>query len=294
MQATALVRSGAMERFGLGVSELAVACGSHRGEPRHVQTALGLLRKAGIAPAALQCGTHELHPPVGIRLAEARLAPTPLHNNCSGKHAGMLAAAQALGAPLESYLDPEHPVQRLILEATGLCAGLDPATVHVGVDGCSAPNVALSIREIATCYARIAQPHRLPVSLATAMLRVRQAMRADPWLVHGTGCLDTVLMESLNGAAISKGGAEGLQCVGIPDLGLGLAIKFESGRAEGMGAVVISLLRALGVLDRSTTRTLTSFDAPPIRNHRGMLVGETHVLLDPGTLVGGDFRRWDA
>jgi L-asparaginase II len=280
MQATALVRSGAMERFGLDARDLAVACGSHRGEPRHVETVLHLLRHAGVSPTALQCGTHDLRASEAAGLAGAHLAPTPLHNNCSGKHAGMLAAAQALGSPLGTYLAVDHPVQRLILDAISACAGVPPTALHLGVDGCSAPNPALTMRQIATCYARIADPAQLPRPLGTAIERVAAAMLADPWLVHGTGCLDTALMASLGGAVVSKGGAEGLQCVTMPALGLGLAVKFESGRADGIGAVVLALLRALGVVGSSVPPGLAAFDSPPIRNHRDIQVGETRLLLE--------------
>lgn len=280
MQATALVRSGAMERFGLGVPELAVACGSHHGEPRHVATVAGMLRRAGISPTALQCGTHALYPVEAHTLAESSLVPTPLHNNCSGKHAGLLCAAKAMGAPLGTYLDPDHPVQLLVVEAVAACAGIAPDQVHLGTDGCSAPNPALTMRQIATCFAGIASPRCLPSPLGAALSRAGRAMRADPWLVQGTAALDTVLMAGLEGRAISKGGAEGLQCVALAELGLGLAVKFESGRADGLGAVVLAVLRGLGVLSRPVPPTLSALVAPPIRNHRTIVVGETRVLLD--------------
>lgn len=283
-QATALVLSGAVERFHLAPAHVAIACGSHHGEPDHVRTALDLLARAGISPAALQCGAHDLAEPEGSRLARAGLAPTPLHNNCSGKHAGMLAAARALGAPLDTYLDPDHPVQRLIVRGLARATDLAPDEMHSGIDGCSAPNFAMPIARMARAFARLARPETLGDDLGAALASIGAAMRAHPWLVSGTTGFDTAMMRHAGTPIVSKGGAEGLQCVGVPSLGIGLAVKIESGRADRIGAVVIALLRALDVLGAHPHPDLARFDAPAVRNHRGLLVGETQVLLDTAAL----------
>jgi len=280
MQVTALLLSGAVERFALEPAHIAVSCGSHHGEPRHVHTVSDLLRRAGVAPEMLQCGTHDLAAPISYPLARAGLHPSPIHNNCSGKHAGMLAAAQAMGAPLDSYLDHGHPVQRYILQAVSACAGLAPDQITVGTDGCSAPNFALSMRHIARCFAQIADPSDREPDLAAALTAAGAAMRADPWLVSGTDSLDTALMDAFPTVVISKGGAEGLQCLALPAHGLGLAVKFESGRAEGIGAVVLAILRGLGLIGDSLPRPLARFDAPVVRNHRGITVGDSRSLVD--------------
>ncbi|HXT36127.1 MAG TPA: asparaginase, partial [Chloroflexota bacterium] len=228
----------------------------------------------------LQYGTHDLAAPISYPLARAGLHPSPLHNNCSGKHAGMLAAAQAMGAPLDSYLDRDHPVQRHILQAVSACAGLAPDRLAVGTDGCSAPNFALSMRHIARCFAQIADPRGLEPELAAALTSAGAAMRADPWLVSGTDSLDTALMGALPTMVISKGGAEGLQCLALPAHGLGLAVKFESGRADGIGAVVLAILRGLGLIGESLPKPLARFAAPVVRNHRGIAVGDSQSLVD--------------
>ncbi len=278
IQATALVRSGAVERYGLEAGHIAVSCGSHKGEPRHVETAGDMLRRAGVSPDALQCGTHDLSPPVLYPLARAGLHPTPLHNNCSGKHSGMLAAAQAMGAPLDTYLEPTHPVQRRIIEAMAACSGVPEEEIALGVDGCSAPNFALPMRSIARCFAIVADPSGLDPELAEAIRTTGQAMRTDPWLVRGTNGLDTALMGVL--PVISKGGAEGLLCLALPEYGLGLAIKFESGRSEGAESVIIAILRGLGVATDPLPSALAPFDNAVVRNHRGIQVGDTKVLVD--------------
>jgi L-asparaginase II len=278
MQAAALVLSGAVERFGLGQANVALACGSHRGEPGHVRTALATLQSAGLGPEALGCGTHPLLHEAGLRLASAGLAPTPLHNNCSGKHAGMLAASVAMGAPVETYLAPDHPVQQRILEIVSTCAGVAPETVQTGIDGCSAPNFALPMRSIARCFARIADLDSLPGELGAAMGRIRSAMIAEPWYVSGTDQFDTLLMQATPGAFVVKAGAEGLRCVALPAMGLGLAVKFESGRADTMGAVVLAILEALGAFPGGVPGSLQSFVQPAVLNHRKIVVGETRIL----------------
>jgi L-asparaginase II len=282
IQATALVRSGAVERYGLEARHIAVSCGSHKGEPRHVETAGDMLRRAGLSPDALQCGTHDLSPPVLYPLARAGLHPTPLHNNCSGKHSGMLAAAQAMGAPIDTYLEPDHPVQRQIMQAMTACSDLPESAIAGGVDGCSAPNFALPMGTIARCFATIADPSNVDPELAAALRATGQAMRTDPWLVRGTNGLDTALMGTL--PVISKGGAEGLLCLALPEFGLGLAIKFESGRSEGAESVIVAILRGLGVATDPLPAALAPFGNSVVRNHRGIPVGDTKVLVDLSAL----------
>ena len=282
-QATALVQSGALEQYSLGTDHLAIACASHHGEPGHVRAAGGMLRLAAISPAMLGCGTHDLWEPEGSALARAGIDPTPLHNNCSGKHAGMLAAARALGAPLPGYLDPDHPVQRLILANLASCAGISPGDIEPGVDGCSAPNFAMPLALMAAAFARLGRPQDAG-PLGPALDRIGQAMHRHPWLISGSDGFDTALMRYPHTRFICKGGAEGLQCVALPMLGLGLAVKVESGHGDRIGTVVLAILRGLGLLDGPLTPDLARFEDPMLRNHRGLQVGTVRVDLDTGSL----------
>jgi L-asparaginase II len=279
IQATALVMSGAMDRFNLTDANLSVACGSHRGEPRHVSTALDTLRRAGVPPEALGCGIHELYHMEGVRLAAAGLAPTPLHNNCSGKHAGMLASSVALGSPVETYLSPDHPLQKMILAALSACAGLPPDQIHPGIDGCSAPNFAMPIHGIARCFATVAARSSVSAELSDALRRVSTAMQRDPWLVAGTGEFDTTLMSALPGRVVAKAGAEALQCLALPRLGLGIAVKIESGQGSTLPSVVMAILGAIGILPDALPPELARFKSPPIRNHLRIHVGETRLHI---------------
>ena len=280
MQATAMLLSGAVDRFGLPDSSIAVACGSHRGEARHVKTVLSTLSRIGLGPESLACGSHELRHAEGYRLASAGLAPSPLHNNCSGKHSGMLAATMALGAPTDTYLSREHPVQKCILDVVAQCAGVAPGDVHVGTDGCSAPTFALPMAAIARCFATVGQPEGLPPPIRRAFHHVGDAMQSDPWLVAGTGQFDSLLMAACPGAVIAKGGAEGLRCVSLGRRGLGIAVKVESGNTDSASIVMLAILRALGVVEGISLAILAPFNRPLVRNHRQIEVGRTDVTID--------------
>ncbi len=283
LQALPLVESGAADHFALTDPELAVVCASHAGTEAHVATVAGLQRRVGVEEADLQCGAH---PPfdrqAAARLREAGREPTPNHHNCSGKHTGMLALARFLGAPLETYLAPQHPVQRHILEAVAAMAGLEPEKVRLGIDGCSAPNFALPLRAVATAYARLADPAGLPERRAEACRRVFRAMTAHPEMVGGPGSFDTALMQAFPGRVLAKGGAEGFQALALPagalpgQPALGVALKIADGdaarRARSLAALAV--LQALGLEAALEQESLAPFGPRPLTNYGGLTVGE--------------------
>jgi L-asparaginase II len=273
LQATMLVQSGASERFGISDRLLAVCCASHHGEPGHVEAVREVLGRAGIAESALQCGIHApIHEPSAAALWRSGGMPTALHNNCSGKHAGMLAASRALGAPLESYLSIDHPVQQGILANISALAGVPRHRIALGTDGCSVPVHGVPVRAMALAYARLALPGSVP-AFAEPLAKISEAMSAFPWYVSGTDSGDSLLMERLAGRLVVKGGAEGVLCVAVRDAGMGLAIKMESGRNDHAHAVAIEMLRQLGLLTADEVEALGDLVSPPVLNHRRLLVG---------------------
>jgi L-asparaginase II len=197
----------------------------------------------------------------------------------------MLAASVALGTPLQSYLEVTHPLQRMIRSVVAQCAGMCPEDVHIGIDGCGAPNFAMPMLNIARSFANIARPDGLPSEIRAALACTRTAMQRDPWLVAGTGEFDTLLMAERPGEIVAKGGAEGLQCVALPRLGLGVAVKFESGRGDGIGSIVIAILMAIGVLPSDVTGPLSRFYRPTIWNHSRVNVGETRHHIEESLSV---------
>ena len=221
---------------------LALACGSHNGEPAHVAGVRRVLRRAGLPVAALGCPADR--PSRGADAARVA-RPSPVFHNCSGKHAAMLLAAVDAGWDPATYLAPRHPLQRAVLRAVRAATDADPT---VGVDGCGVPVHALPLRAIATLYARLSAPERLP-SLAPYVAAATAAMRAHPFLVAGTGRSDTALIERLPGV-VAKVGAEGLHCATVPGSGIGIAVKIEDGAERASAPALLEALVASGLVTR--------------------------------------------
>jgi L-asparaginase II len=286
VQVLPVIAGGAVERFRLTEAEIAVMIGSHGGEPMHVEAVRSILDKIGLPESALQCGAHApFHRPSAQFLREAGRRPSALHNNCSGKHAGMLALARILDAPPERYLEESHPVQRRIREAVGALAGVAPGAIPTAVDGCSAPTFALSLAAAATLYARLVEPKDLPADLAEAAPRAVAAMRRHPEMVAGTDRLCTDLMRASDHGLIAKIGAEGFYGLAwvLDGRGFGAALKIGDGDGDrARPAAALALLRAEGALSAAAAEGLADRHAPPLRNHRGLVVGRLRVVLDAG------------
>jgi len=276
-----LVESGAADHFGFTDKELAVMAASHSGEPRHVETVQGILTRIGLSERALQCGSHEPHSPESMRiLREAGRAPTPIYNNCSGKHAGMLAQAVYHGWSTSDYLEPRHPMQERIRRTLAEMSDVAPDEIAIGVDGCSVPCFALPLRACALAFARLADPSGLPAPRRYAAERVVTAMTAHPEMVAGENRLDTDLMRAAQGRIVSKGGAEGYHGMAIRSTGLGIAIKIVDGNGQrGTGPAVIEVLRQLGALDDDALTALSKYHGPITTNHRGIETGEVKAVV---------------
>ncbi len=243
-QALPLVASGAADSLVLTGEELAIACGSHCGEEAHVAAARSILRKAGLSEADLESGAHyPLSRSAANALVRAGEKPGAVHGNCSGKHAGMLALCVYRGYETEGYRDRDHPLQREILSAVGAMCGIEEKEIAVGGDGCGAPAFALPLRSLATGFARL-NAGKAPEPFANAASRIREAMREHPFMVAGTGMLDTRLMRGSQ--VVCKSGAEGIFAAGLPD-GMGIVIKVSDGSARAVEPVALSLLERLGV-----------------------------------------------
>ena len=283
-QVLPLIAAGGVERFRLTEAEIAVMIGSHGGEPMHVEAVRSILDKIGLPESALQCGAHApFHRPSAQFLREAGRRPSSLHNNCSGKHAGMLALSVLVGAPHERYLEEAHPVQQRIRRAIGALAGLAPEAIPTAIDGCSAPTFALSLAAAATLYARLVEPAGLPSDLAEAAGRAVAAMRRHPEMVAGTDRLCTDLMRAGSGSLIAKIGAEGFYGLAWSQDGAGRGAALKVGDGDGdraRPAAALALLRSQGVLPPAAAEALADRHAPALRNHRGLLVGRLHAVLD--------------
>jgi L-asparaginase II len=274
-QAMPLVEDGVAERFGLGESELALACASHSSEAVHLEAVDRFMAKVGVTEADLACG---IHPPISPEVAKAVLCGistmTPKWSNCSGKHTGMLALAKHHGWPLAGYNASGHPVQDRILDVLTQWTDVHRDAIAIAPDGCTAACFAIPLRNMALAYAR------LGASEEAAPRRLTHAMMKHPFLVAGTGRLCTDLMAAWPGDIIAKVGAEGIYCAALRWLGLGVALKVMDGHGPASAVALVEVIRQ--VLERGARANsaahslvpLAAYARLPIVNTRGTVTGE--------------------
>ena len=272
MQAAAIVEAGIPDAVGWGDDELALSCASHAGEPEHVAIASHMLESLGLEEGDLACGPHEPLSKRGSKLLrDSGLHPTRLHNNCSGKHAAMLAYAVRCGDGALGYQRAEHSVQRAALAMVARWTGIPAHRVLVAVDGCGVTTFGLPLDAMASAFARFAAAADAGED---APSRIFGAMRSRPFLVGGTDRFDTVMLEETGGTVIAKVGAEGMHSVAVPSRGLGLAIKVEDGGQRAQHVALIRLLQLLHVLPEELPARLAAFARTPVVNTRGETIGE--------------------
>ncbi|MCW8195967.1 asparaginase [Proteobacteria bacterium 005FR1] len=275
-QALPMVASGAVEKYGLDDVDLALACASHNGEGQQVEMVGKFLKKIGAQVADLECGHHW---PMGeqatIDLAGQHGSPNACHNNCSGKHAGMLALARQNDWNPKGYVQAGHPVQQAIRECVERCCGVDLSDAPVSPDGCAAPIWAMPLHRLALGFARFADPSQLPAEYRDAARRLYQAAVKEPFYVAGTDRYCTKVMEELKGRAFLKVGAEGVYIASIPEWKLGIALKIDSGSKVAAEVALSEIMVRLGLTVGEEHRR------PEIRNRNGTITGETRAAEGP-------------
>ncbi|MCC6349359.1 MAG: asparaginase [Candidatus Eisenbacteria bacterium] len=270
-----LVERGHAERLGFTDEQLAVMAASHTGSRYHVQLVTGILEQLGLGPGALACGYHDPED-AGSRddLLRGGAPRTALYNNCSGKHAGMLALALAEGWPIEGYHLPAHPMQQLLRQVIAEVCEISPASMESGTDGCNLPVFALPLPSMARGYARLAAARAdAPEARTRALARIARAMGAHPRTVEGDGRTATQLMLATGGRVVAKGGAEGLMLLALTDRGTGVAVKCEDGAGRALAPTAVAVLERLGALDGAELATLAPQRRPVVRNVIGAEVG---------------------
>lgn len=277
LQALAVVESEAPDRFGFTEEELAMVVGSHSGSPAHAAHARSMLEKAGADPSLLRCGGHR---PLGRDVYEDYVRRDyrwgRLEDNCSGKHAGMIAAAIAWEHDPATYAEPDHPVQAANLANVAALCGMAPRDIPTGTDGCAVPSFAIPVRAMATALATFTTPDELPYAKATAARRIMKAMHDYPEMVAGPRRFDTRLIRAGAGRLIAKEGAEGVEVVGMLEQNLGIAVKIADGATRAVHAVVAALLIDLGVLSRADAEGLYPSQ---VLSREGVPVGDVKVRL---------------
>jgi L-asparaginase II len=270
LQALPLVEAGGLERFGFGPEELSLCAASHNGSDQHRAIVLGMLQKLGLGPEALQCGAgYPLQLKLFGKYPLAGEDHDPLRHNCSGKHSGFLALAKLLGQPLDTYLEPTGAAQSLVRQAVAANCEVAADSLLLGTDGCSAPNFALPLRNLAVGFKNLA------LANDRARTRVRDAMLENPLLVSGERRLDYDLSLAFPGRVVVKGGAEALLLLAFREPALGIAIKVVDGAPRALGPILVETLKQLGLLDDlSKFPTLARYEAPAVTNARKLKTGE--------------------
>jgi L-asparaginase II len=298
-QGIPLLEYGGAEEYDLSSEEIALTCASHSGEPVHVATAAALLRKGEFDESDLLCGAHWPYDEKSANeLRAAGEQPSALHNNCSGKHAGMLLATQVMDIPSARYIDPDHPLQVLIRTTVADFAGIDSEAIPLGIDGCSVPAFFLSLYRAAFAYARL-MASALDAAgalerYAASARRVVESMTGNPYYVGGAGSISTPLMEAFGGALLGKEGAEGFYAIALApelvaelterlpvadDVAVGVAIKVDDGNERGRTPAIMHTLKILG-LDAAARPEMAGYREWPLRNHAGLLVGDVRPEFD--------------
>jgi L-asparaginase II len=276
-QAMPLLVAGGVDRLGLSAEDVALICASHNGTQAHVERVEDLLRRGGFASRDLQCGVHApFDEATATRLAREGTGPSALHNNCSGKHAGMLLTCRLRGWPTDTYLEVDHPLHRAVLGELSAVCGVAPDAVGIGIDGCSAPCFSIELAAAARGFARLAEPTggALSDERVEALRIIADSMAVRPEMVAGPGTFTTRLMEETGGRILGKEGAQGVYAVAVRGpVPLGLVVKIADGWDRARSTVVLDLLRQLGSLGEDEASALSSFHEPAIYNRRGLEVG---------------------
>ncbi|HTR05098.1 MAG TPA: asparaginase [Paraburkholderia sp.] len=290
-QALAVVETGALERFGFDDTDLALMCASHSSEDRHIERARAMLAKVSASEADLRCGGHApLSDAVYKAWIKRDFTPGAVCSNCSGKHAGMLAGARSIGAALADYHLPSHPLQQHVKRVVAEVCDLPEAGVEWAIDGCNLPTPAFPLDRLARLFMKLAHAQDRSAETAAvsdtrtqALAHIYRAMTSYPELVAGDGRFCTALMRAFEGALVGKVGAAGSYAIGVrasaataPHTGgpaLGIAVKVEDGDQTVLYAIVVEVLRQLGIGTAQQLAQLSKFDAPRIVNTMGIDTG---------------------
>ena len=271
-QCLPMIESGAADAFGLTDEEIALCCSSHSGEPEHVRVATSILAKCQVDETCYECGAHyPSSKEATYELVRHGEKPKQIHNNCSGKHAGMLALARQLGVDNKDYVKLDHPVQRAIAKNIEELCEVDLSNAPVGVDGCSVPTWAMPLHNMALGFAKLCDQTHAPYQ------RIIRAARNHPFMIAGSGRFDTRVMQAVP-RLFMKFGAEGVFCGCIPHAGLGFAVKCDDGAARAVEVAMISVALKLDVWTPEEREKLSGFHQETMKNWRKIEVGEVRGM----------------
>jgi L-asparaginase II len=274
LQVIPLLEAGGAEAFGFTSAELSVMSASHDGEIIHVETVRSILSKIGLEEMHLFCGPHEpYHVPTNIALRKAGKDPCNLHNNCSGKHAGMLSMAVLKGWPVEGYQLPDHPVQQEVFKVISEAACLPVPSIIYGTDGCGIPTFHMTLFEMAKAYGKLSAWWKEESSKGHAVKKLMRAIAEEPVLLEGTTGFSSAIVAATQGKVFGKVGGEGMYCMAVPGAGIGIVLKVEDGNRRASSPAAVEILRIMQLITDRELEALSDYHRPVIRNHQGTQIG---------------------
>ena len=281
IQVLPLFETGVADKIAPTSAEIAIACSSHNAQAPHVEVVRHWLGRCGLTEDDLECGGRLPWPGPSAHacVREGRLG-SPIHNMCSGKHAAFLVTAATLGEPTAGYVDRQHPVQRRVSAAIADLTGWDLSRSPWAIDGCSIPTIGVPLRALALGAARIADVSKLKPARRDAIVRVREAVAAEPFMIAGDDRACTAIIQSLGDRALVKVGAEGVFFAALPTLGYGLALKVRDGAARAAEVAIVSLLNRLGLRGDAERGDLSRYLETPLANWRGFDTGVIRARFD--------------
>jgi L-asparaginase II len=277
-QTIPLLTNGGMEKFGLTLEELAVMCGSHNAETEHLRVVESILYKIGLSKESLNCGPqYPSSRKDANALIQSKTKPHHIHNNCSGKHAGMLAACVLMGWPTEGYIDPKHPLQQAIKEVCSVMYEYPKEQMITALDGCSAPIFSVPVYNQAIGYKNLVANNNLPQNIQDACKLIVDAMTHYPFMVAGTGRYCSDMLNITAPTVIGKTGAEGIFCMTFTQQQLGVCIKIDDGKMQPQYNVAEAMLEASGLFTTEQLKPLHQYAASEIKNFNNLVTGEIKV-----------------
>ena len=280
-QVLSMIEAGGIEKYGFDDEEIAVMTASHGGEEKHVERVRSIFAKMGCGLETLDCGAAApMHWPAARKILKKGEAYGQIHNPCSGKHSSMIALALLKGYEIKDYILPDHPVQREMLDTISDVTGLKREDIGIGVDGCGVPVFGLPLFNMAAAYSKLVLPRDVKTEVRReALSKVAGVMTGNPYYVAGSRRLDTLLMEVTKGRLVAKLGAEGVYCIGVIGEGIGIALKIEDGSSRAIDAVILELLKRLGLVSAMEHDRLREGCKMKVRNHRKEIIGEIRVAF---------------
>lgn len=280
LQAISFLETGIAEKFNIDLKEIALLMSSHSGEAEHIDLLKGLMARLGVKEEMFECGVNDpINKEAYKKLLMNGQMPTKLHCNCSGKHLGFMAAAKALGYPMEGYHKAEHIVQKNSEKVLLEFCNLKPSNVIRSIDGCGVPVIAVPLRNMAQAYANLCDERFGDGKYAKSCNYVISSMTMYPEMVAGSGRLDTEIMKRFGDRVVCKIGAEGVYCVGIIGKAVGIALKIEDGNSRAIGPAIIEILYQMKVLREDEVIQLKEQWNPGVLNTRGEKVGELKAVF---------------